>query len=57
MPTLTSFRKSKKGQTWSFIVKLIIWLAILGILILIIVKGGKSISDIIQKIKDVLGIS
>jgi len=54
--SLTSFRRSKKGITWSFIVKIIIWLIALGVLIFVIAKVGQSSGGIIQKIKDILGM-
>lgn len=44
---------SKKGLTWEFIAKIIIVLAVMGILIYIIVLAGKNMGTIIQKIKEI----
>lgn len=43
----------KKGLTWGFIGKLIIWLVALAILIYIIVKTGQKSKFLIEKIKDI----
>ncbi|MBW2992763.1 hypothetical protein KY345_06110 [Candidatus Woesearchaeota archaeon] len=45
--------KSKKGQAWRNIAKIIIWLVALVILIYIIIKAGQNMNVIIQKIKEI----
>lgn len=45
--------KNKKGLTWGFIAKIIIWLAALGILIYILVKAGQQSKGIIAGIKNI----
>jgi len=43
----------KKGLTWGYIAKIIIWLIALGILIYIAVKVGQKSGAIIEKIKEI----
>ena len=45
--------KDKKGLTWGFIAKILIWLVALGILIYVIALAGQKAGGIIQKIKDI----
>jgi hypothetical protein len=45
--------EDKKGLTWSFVAKAIIWLVALTVLIYIIAKAGQNSNLIIQKIKEI----
>ena len=45
--------KDRKGITWGFVAKVIIWLAALAVLIYIIAKAGQNSNLIIQKIKEI----
>jgi hypothetical protein len=45
--------KNKKGITWEFIAKAIIWLVALAVLIYIIAKAAQNSNVIIEKIKEI----
>jgi hypothetical protein len=44
---------NKKGVTWEFIAKIIIWLVALIVLIYIIAKAAQNSNLIIEKIKEI----